>query len=75
MAIETTDKPNSAPTVPGDLDFLTVADLQSIFGASLRTIHRWNQAAILPKPAKRVGRLLRWKTSDIVKMVDASEQS
>jgi len=47
-----------------EADLLSVKELARRLGVGERSIHRWHDAGVLPR-AVRIGRLLRWKRTDI----------
>ena len=51
-------------------DLLSIAEIEMKTGISRRTLWRWVSSGRFPPPAVRVGRIVRWRVSDIEEWIE-----
>lgn len=53
--------------------FVGVAEIREAFSTSDRHIRRWVSCGKFPRPALRIGKMLRWRLSDVERFVREHE--
>lgn len=50
--------------------FLGVKQIREMFSTTDRHIRRWVSCGKFPKPALKIGRMLRWSVADVEKFIE-----